>query len=87
MVQGAELSRWLAQKLTDEERLDVTDADVRRWAVTAVPARATMRQALDSMHNKTAEAVWVYALGAGGKRVLQGIVTREGIERFSLSKL
>ncbi|MEH6591091.1 MAG: chloride channel protein [Halioglobus sp.] len=87
LVQGPDLSQWLQQKFADEDLLDVTTADIRRWTVTPVPARATLRQALDTMHNNTAETAWVYSLGAGGKRVLQGIVTREGVERFSLSKL
>ena len=35
----------------------------------------------------TVEAVCVYGRGSGGKRVLQGIVTREIIEKFTLSNL
>jgi len=52
-----------------------------------VPIQATLRQTLDSMRSKTAEAACIYGRNASGKRVLEGIVTRETIEKFSLSGL
>ncbi len=89
LVKGPELIRWLSDKTIDEEGLDITEADIRRWTVAAtpIPAQATLRQAVDTMRADTVEAVWVYGLGTGGERVLQGIVTREAVEKFSLSNL
>ena len=89
LVRGQDLVAWLEDKSIDEEGLDLTQADIRRWTISAkpVPAQATLRQALDSMRSETVEAVWVYGRGTGGERVVQGIVTREAVEKFSLSKL
>ena len=66
---------------------DTVQADIRRWTVAALPARATLRQALDTMRSETVEALWVHSRGTGGTEVLQGIVTREAVEQFSLSKI
>ncbi|MEH6582626.1 MAG: chloride channel protein [Halioglobus sp.] len=87
LVKGQDLADWLANNPTEEEELDLAQADIRRWTIAALPNQATLRQALDTMHAETVEAVWVYSRGAGGSRVLEGIVTREAVEKFSLSKL
>jgi CIC family chloride channel protein len=87
LVSGPDLVNWLAEKGPDSNVLDLTQADIRRWTIAALPARATLRQALDTMRAETVEAVWVYAGERGGTPVLQGIVTREAVEHFSLSKL
>jgi hypothetical protein len=42
---------------------------------------------MDRIKERTVEAVCVYGQSTGGKQVLQGIVTRESIERFTLSNL
>jgi CIC family chloride channel protein len=89
LVRGPELLAWLSDKVIGEEGLDLTQADIRRWTIASasVPILATLRQALDVMRSETVEAVCVYDRHAGGEQVLQGIVTREAVERFSLSKL
>ena len=86
LVRGNDLVEWLAGR-TVAEKLDLTEADIRRWTVAALPARATLRQALDTMRTETVEALWVHSRGSGGAKVLQGIVTREAVEQFSLSKI
>lgn len=87
LVRGPDLVNWLAERDSDGDDLDLTQADIRRWTIAALPAQATLRQALDTMRAETVEAVWVYAGERGATPVLQGIVTREAVEHFSLSKL
>jgi hypothetical protein len=89
LVKGRDLVTWLADKAIAEEGIDLTQADIRRWTISEkpIPAQATLRQAMDTMRSETVEAVWVYSRGTGGEQVLQGIVTREAVEKFSLSKL
>jgi hypothetical protein len=87
LVSGAELANWLRENPATEGSVDLTEAAIRRWTIAQVPEQATLRQAMDTLRARTAEAVCVYGRGTGGNKVLQGIVTRESIERFSLSRL
>jgi CIC family chloride channel protein len=87
LVSGLDLANWLAENPAGEEVTDLSEITIRRWTICTVPLQATLRQALDTMRSHTAEAACIYGRGTGGKRVLQGIVTREIIEQFSLSGL
>ncbi len=87
LIRGSDLADWLKANPMGEEPADLTEADIRRWSISDVPVQATLRQALDSMRSKTAEAACIYGRNAQGKQVLQGIVTRETIEKFSLAGL
>jgi H+/Cl- antiporter ClcA len=87
LIRGKELAEWLHNNPTADEAADLTEASIRRWSIAAVPEQATLRQAMDTLRTLTAEAVCVYGRDAGGRRVLQGIVTRESIEQFTLSRL
>jgi H+/Cl- antiporter ClcA len=87
LIKGLDLTQWLEENPMGEDATDLTEISIRRWTISEVPIQATLRQALDSMRSTTAEAVCIYGRNAGGKRVLQGIVTRETIETFSLSGL
>ncbi len=88
LVDGAELLEWIKTKGFSEETLDVTEADMRRLTTASVPMQASLRQALDAMRKETREAVCVYEHSARtGKPLLQGVVTRESIEKFSLRGL
>jgi len=88
LIRGSELAQWLRENPADEEQaIDLTEANIRRWSISDVPIQATLRQALDSMRSETAEAACVYSRNAQGKQVLQGIVTLETIEKFSLAGL
>jgi hypothetical protein len=87
-VQGKDLLEWLPERIDEEKPADLTEADIRRWTIAPVPVQATLRQALDTMRANTVEAVCVIERSrASGKRILHGIVTRESIEKFSLSRL
>lgn len=88
LVKGDELLRWLSENLFEGGEVDLSDADIRRWTIAAVPVQATLRQAMDTMRRDTAEAVCVYERSArSGKSILHGVLTRESIESFSLSRL
>ena len=53
-----------------------------------VPMQATLRQAMDTMRSSTAEAVCIVERSRNtGKQILHGVITRESIEKFSLSRL
>lgn len=86
LLRGKDLAEWLRENAT-EGQTNLSDADLRRWSIATVPVQATLRQAMDRIKERTVEAVCVYARGTGGSRVLQGIVTRDSIERFTLSNL
>jgi hypothetical protein len=87
LIRGKDLAEWLQNNPVTDEAADLTEAGIRRWSIAQVPEQATLRQAMDTLRNRTAEAVCVYGRDAGGQRVLQGIVTRESIEQFTLSRL
>jgi H+/Cl- antiporter ClcA len=88
LVKGEELLQWLSSSLMDGGKADLSQADIRRWTIAPVPVQATLRQALDTMRTSTAEAVCVYERSASsGNNILHGVLTRESIESFSLSRL
>ena len=87
LIRGKDLAEWLQNNPVTDEAADLTEVGIRRWSIAQVPEQATLRQAMDTLRNRTAEAVCVYGRDAGGQRVLQGIVTRESIEQFTLSRL
>jgi CIC family chloride channel protein len=88
LVNGQELVDWLAT--LDEDGLDsadVTESSLRRWTIAPLPEQATLRQALDTLRRRTVEAVCVYTRDNAGKPLLRGVVTRDSIERFTLSQI
>ncbi|MFT6051439.1 MAG: CIC family chloride channel protein [Halioglobus sp.] len=88
LVKRTELVVWISEQTqATDQSLDLTEANIRRWTISRAPIQATLRQALDIMRSNTAEAALVYGRDAAGKRILHGIVTRETIEKFSLSGL
>ncbi len=88
LVSGSDLLAWLQAREAGGQATDLTEADIRRWTLAEVPVQATLRQAMDGMRTATAEAVSVYERSARtGNRILQGVVTRENIEKYTLSKL
>ena len=85
LVKGEDLLNWL-QSAPRVGNTDLTDAGIRRWIATPVPLQATLRQAMDAMRSETAEAVYVYERSHNtGKRLLHGVLTRESVEKFTLS--
>ena len=88
LVRGDELLGWLSENLQEGQTADLGEAGIRRWSISRVPLQATLRQAMDTMRNQTVEAVCVYERSsATGNRILHGVMTREDIEKFSLSRL
>ena len=87
LVHGAELLAWL-QETDDSGEVDITESDIRRWAVTSAPLQASLRQAMDNIARDTAEVACIYQRSSStGKQILQGVVTRERIEKFTLGRL
>jgi len=93
LLRGRDLLAWeekahplpLPAGEEDPGLLDLTAADVRRWTITRVPDRATLRQVMDVLRRETVEAACVYGRLSSGARSLRGVVTRDRIERYSLS--
>lgn len=99
LLNGSDLLSWAEQQgaepdtsQTDEpeaveESLDLAATDIRRWTTTHLSEQATLREALDTLRPGTIEAACIYSRATRGKRSLRGIVTRDRIEQFSLSRL
>jgi CIC family chloride channel protein len=88
LVEGSELLAWLAENADPQQTADITEAQIRRWTIAPVPVQATLRQAMDIIRARTVEAVCVYERSRNtGKQILHGVITRESIEKFSLSRL
>jgi H+/Cl- antiporter ClcA len=88
LVSGEELLSWLSDNLEEGRTVDLGDANIRRWSISQVPVQATLRQAMDTIRSQTVEAVCVYERSAAtGRKILHGVLTRESIESFSLSRL
>lgn len=88
LVQGDDLLAWLAENLAEGQTVDLGEAGMRRWSIAHVPLQATLRQAMDTLRKQTVEAVCVYERSAAtGRRILHGVLTRESIESFSLSRI
>ncbi len=68
--------------------MDVTDSNIRRWAMARVPFQASLRRALDTIQRQTAEAACIMGRShSGALPILHGVVTRDGIEKFTLGRL
>lgn len=88
LVQGGELLEWLSDNPLEDSAADLSEAGIRRWTMAPVPMQATLRQAMDTMRSSTAEAVCIVERSRNtGKQILHGVITRESIEKFSLSRL
>ena len=88
MVRGKDLLEWMKDAQFEDGHVELTVADIRRWTVTEVPMEATLKQAADAMRAHTSEAACVYQHSQRtGKKLIQGVVTRDSIEKFSLAGL
>ena len=65
LVRGAEVIA-LTRHLEEEERIDLLERDLRRWAFTTLTPRATLREALDAMRRNDAQAVVISDSRAAG---------------------
>lgn len=99
LLNGSDLLAWAEQPREatesalpadedeDEVELDLAEVDIRRWTTTRLSEQATLREALDALKQGTVETACIYSRASRGKRNLRGVVTRERIEQFSLSRL
>jgi CIC family chloride channel protein len=89
MVSGEELLAWLKETKpeSEEDLLDMTESELRRYTIISVPEQATLAQALDTLKENTAEAVCVLGQPVHGRRHLLGVLTRGMIEQFAVSRL
>ncbi len=71
---------------TDSGAADLTGAGIRRWTVASVPCRppCDRRWILYAQHRRSRVCLW--RRRSTGKQILHGVVTRESIEKFSLSR-
>jgi len=71
------------QPATDEEGCDLTEQDLRRWTITNLSPRATLREGLDALRTHNAEAVVIKDPNVAGAI---GVLTREMIDQFYLKQ-
>ena len=86
LVRGAD-AQPLAEQLQEEERIDLLEQDIRRWTMTPLSQRATLREALDAMRKSDVEAVVVMDSRIPGDLGVRGVLTRDIIDQFYLMKL
>ncbi len=67
--------------------IDLMERDLRRWAITTVSPRATLREALDAMRRDDAEAAIVVDARVPGDLGIRGVLTRDIIDQFYLMRL
>jgi CIC family chloride channel protein len=85
LLSGDSLATHLADREIAEE-LDLRELDLRRWSVAPLRPRATLREALDTMRAQTVEAVMVEGRSRDSGPGIRGVITRESIDQFYLSK-
>lgn len=88
LVHGSELLEWLQRAPLAEGTLDLSGAGIRRWSISGLPVQATLRQAMDTMHTQTTEAVCVYERSPNsGRQIPLGVLTLESIEQYTLASV
>ncbi|MCZ6829946.1 MAG: chloride channel protein [Gammaproteobacteria bacterium] len=85
LIQGRSLADHLAT-VDGGDTVDLTELDLRRWSVVGLRPRATLREALDTLHEQTVEALMIIGRGPGPDPNIRGVITRESIDQFYLSK-
>ena len=85
LMRGAEVV-GLTRHLGEDERIDLLERDLRRWAITRLTARATLREALDAMRRDDAQAVVVSDPRVSGELGVRGVLTRDIIDQFYLTR-
>jgi H+/Cl- antiporter ClcA len=86
LVRGTEVTD-LMSPLAEEARIDLMEQDLRRWSITRVSPRATLREALDAMRREDAEAAVVMDKRVAGDLGIRGVLTRDIIDQFYLMRL
>ncbi|MCX2983324.1 chloride channel protein [Halieaceae bacterium IMCC14734] len=85
LIQGDDLRKALLE--TDMAAgVDLTELDLRRWSIANLGPRATLREALDTLRNNTVEALLVEGAKTKQGPSIRGVVTRDTIDQFYLSR-
>ena len=82
LVRGAEVVA-LTRHLGEDERIDLLEQNLRRWAFTRLGPRATLREALDALRREDAQAV---VISDPGVKTVRGVLTRDIINQFYLMR-
>ena len=85
LVRGAEVIA-LTRHLEEEERIDLLERDLRRWAFTTLTPRATLREALDAMRRNDAQAVVISESRTASGEGVRGVLTRDIIDQYYLMR-
>ena len=86
LVQGDELSNLLSEQAPGGT-CDLTELDLRRWSTAMLPPRCTLREAMDTLREKTVEAIVITEPNAPPGSPIRGIITRDIVEQFYLGKI
>ena len=86
LVRGADAQTRL-ESLPESERIDLLEEDLRRWTITSLSHRATLREALDAMRKNDVEAVVITDPRIPGDLGVRGVLTRDIIDQFYLLRL
>ncbi len=85
LVSGEELKPIIAG-WQSEHACDITEQDLRRWSFASLTPRATLREALDIMHQQTVEAIIISDSLAPAEKAFRGVITRDTIAQYYLGK-
>jgi H+/Cl- antiporter ClcA len=85
LVRGTEVIA-LTKHLGEQEHIDLVEKDLRRWAITELTPRATLREALDAMRREDAQAVVIRDPRLPGEPGVRGVLTRDIIDQFYLAR-
>ncbi len=72
---------------SDNTPRDISNTTVQRLAVTTIPVQASLRQALDALQGKDAQAACVYGRDTSRNKTILGVVSLHTIEDFMLHDL
>lgn len=85
LIQGDDLRQELLAK-DMAAGIDLTELDLRRWSIANLGPRATLREALDTLRSNTVEALLVEGAKTKQGPSIRGVVTRDTIDQFYLSR-
>jgi H+/Cl- antiporter ClcA len=86
LVRGADVYTQI-ENLDEGEHIDLLEQDIRRWTMTQLSPRATLREALDAMRRNDVEAAVVLDTRMPGDLCIRGVLTRDIIDQFYLMRL
>ncbi len=90
LLPAADLARYLEEQSgpaavkKEQQELDLLTIPAKRREIMPIPRRATLQEALDTLHKHNIEALYVKKIHAPMISSVMGIVTRRDIEKFYL---